>query len=409
LKWVDTANMGRLLVAFGLLAIMVTRSASADDAKPTDIETRLQQVEAELARLHATNDAAMDSDIARDTKEPAVRLYGFIDMGLEKVWQSAPAPTDNTSATFLLGNVNLYFDFRPTQEWSSLIEARLTNYPQGVIDTVSLDPANGPDSTVKWGAVVLERAYIEWHKLDYLSIRVGQFLTPYGIWNVDHGSPTLISIVRPEFITEEMWPTHQLGIEAFGQLHHFGGWLLQYHAYVSNGRTSGVVDTTNDKMFGGRLALSTLHPYKTTFGLSVMHGTFENQPDLTMPLVNNIEYGIAGDASIDLGSLRLRTELTTRRLRSVVVGIDWDQDAYVLAAYRIGATKFEPYVYLEVSHDPARDATLEPIASAGINLYVTPAIQLKAQYSHAAYLEPLDPALGTNSEDLLAAKIVMGM
>ena len=46
-------------------------------------------------------------------------------------------------------------------------------------------------------AIILERAYIQWSKLDWLGVRVGQFLTPYGIWNVDHGTPTLITMFRP--------------------------------------------------------------------------------------------------------------------------------------------------------------------------------------------------------------------
>ena len=60
------------------------------------------------------------------------------------------------------------------------------------------DPGNGPGSdTVSWGSIILERAYIQWSKLDWLGVRVGQFLTPYGIWNVDHGTPTLITMFRP--------------------------------------------------------------------------------------------------------------------------------------------------------------------------------------------------------------------
>jgi uncharacterized small protein (DUF1192 family) len=403
--------MGRLAIAFGLV-VALAHSAGADEVKPiSDVEARLAALEAELARIRASSDAAMDSDISLETKEPLFRLYGFIDMGLQKLWSSDPAETTPTTTTFVLGNINLYFDFRPAQDWKSLIEVRLTNYPQGTIDTTVHDPANGAgDDSVKWSAIILERAYMEWHKLDYLNIRVGQFLTPYGIWNVDHGTPTLISLHRPEFITEELWPTYQLGIEALGRLDHFGAWMLQYNAYISNGRTNGVLDLTNDKTLGGRLALSTSRPHSMTFGLSAMHGTFVDATTPTMPIAKD-EYGVAADASIDLGAARLRSELTTRRLRANPGTLAWQEDFYMLAAYRLPTTKLEPYVYFEGVHDPVAQQDLEAIASAGLNLYFTPAIQLKLQYSHTEHLKlhDVDSTSPHIVEDLLDVKLVMGL
>ena len=150
--------MSRLLIAFALLGGVFARSVHADDAKPSDVEARLAEVEAELARIRASSESQMESDIASDTKEPVFRLYGFIDMGLQKLWSTNPVEAAPVSTTFVLGNVNLYFDFHPAQDWSSLIEVRLTNYPQGAVDTTAPDPANGVDSTVRWGAIILERA-----------------------------------------------------------------------------------------------------------------------------------------------------------------------------------------------------------------------------------------------------------
>ncbi len=366
-------------------------------------------------------------------KEPTFKLYGFIDMGLQKLWTNDPA-AGSTASTFVLGNINLYFDFHPADDWRSLVEVRFTNYP-GDATSVAFDPANGTgDDLVRWSGIVLERAYIEWKKHEQFGVRVGEFLAPYGIWNVDHGTPTLIALQRPEFVTKELWPSHLLGIEAFGKFADVlpGDWQLEYHAYVSNGRTAGVVDPTDDKTVGGHVIVSSTGPHRMAFGVSFMDGTFSDDgggfdasSGMAIP-VHKVAYredGIALDASIDLGALRLRSELITRRLGYVtgeraltaVPGVytadSLEGDAYLLAAYRIPGTRFEPYLYGEGYRVPTLQGDLQSTASVGVNLYFTPAIQLKVQYSHSRWYDTNGDSVVRESavEDFLAAKLVMGI
>ena len=348
----------------------------------------------------------------------------------------------------MLGNANLYFDFHPENDWSSLLEVRLTNYPSGTetigisslgipyqrTSTTALDPGNGiGDDTVRWGAIVLERAYIEWHKHEQLSVRIGEFLTPYGIWNVDHGTPTLISMLRPDFVSNELWPAHQLGIEVFGTLDDVlpGRWQLEYHAYVSNGRTPGVVDLTNDKMIGGRVVVSTTRPRPMAFGASFVSGDYADRQHDWDPATEVVsrpevvaynETGIAVDGSIDLGPLRLRSELTTRRLdydngkrdRTSFPGVyqadALEGDLYALGAYQIPHTRFEPYLYTEALRVPTTDGDLKVAASAGLNIYFTSAVQLKMQYAHVRWFDTdaLKIDRRQDTESFLAAKLVMG-
>lgn len=405
----------------------------------------LDDARREIAGLQAASEATSGADTT-DASQPSFRLYGFIDMGFQKLWTADDPVVPTLNSTFVLGNINLYFDFHPAEDWSSLVEVRLTNYPNGTesagvplagvdyqrVSTSVADPGNGEGyDLVNWGGIVLERAYVQWQH-DSVGFRVGQFLTPYGIWNVDHGTPTLISLFRPQFVSQQMWPSHQLGAEVFGRSDHVlpGRWGLEYHAYVSNGRTPGVVDLTEDKMIGGRLVASTTWPRPMAFGFSAMHGNYSEQQHnidlmtdsiLRPEIIAYTESGVAADASIDVGALRLRGELTLRRVDyktgkrarafAGAGGFEADSlrtDVYGLAAYRIPGTRFEPYLYLEAYRTPTPIGDLMAVGSVGLNVYFTPVVQLKLQYSHTRWIFTEDLSIESDIHDFVAAKFVMG-
>jgi hypothetical protein len=374
---------------------------------------------------------------------PVFDLHGFIDMGAQRVMTNDDTNFESTSSTFVLGNINIYFAFNPSEHWSSLTEVRFTTAPDGQpiggntttpsrINTQFTDPANGiGDDQSRWGALVLERSYIQYQG-QKMGVRVGEFLTPFGIWNVDHGSPTIVPIVRPESMTQEMFPKHQLGVELFGTRTDtlVKDWDLEYHAYISNGRTPGQVDPTEDKMIGGRAVLSTLGAHHMAFGVSAMYGNYTDQQsavDATGQAVevDHVKYreiGLSADASMDFGALRLRTEITSRNIHyesgkhdTTIDGLpapnEWQADFYLLAAYRVPKTRFEPYLYTETyrAHDIVGD--LQIMGSAGLNVYFTPAIQLKFQALYSRFFDTNDFALrsGQEYEMFVGSRLVMGL
>src|SRR6185436_18919189 len=110
--------------------------------------------------------------------------------------------------SFAVGHLNAYAGSELGDNWRWLSEVRFMYLPHGSV--ASADAYAGVARTntsvtdyteqfrpVRWGGISIERAWLERTFHPLLSIRLGHFLTPYGIWNVDHGAPVIIPVTRP--------------------------------------------------------------------------------------------------------------------------------------------------------------------------------------------------------------------
>ena len=391
-----------------------------------------QRLDAQALELEAQK-ATIDSSLpdVPQAHESIVRFYGFADMGLQKLSMDNDnllrtiAPT--TATTFVMGNINLYVDAQPSPDWQFFTEIRFTNLPNGAdsVGTVgqpySLTSTRVLDATsssggltqVKYGSIVIERAYVAWQRYRTFNVRVGAILTPFGIWNVDHGSPTLISLMLPQFEAAEMFPTHQVGIELRGS-QRWSFTELGYHLYVTNGRTPGEVSLSEDnKLIGGRIFATWTRPVRLTIGASGFLAR-ERQGERIVtsvePLTIKDKIDVAYDEraggvdlSLDWQRLRLRSEFTARHVnyepykRALVWGepglydpdhTDWDY--YVLGAYRLPWWGLEPYAYFEIYdfRTPVSDGFLT--SSVGLNIHFTAAAQLKFQFADSRAFRNVD-------------------
>jgi hypothetical protein len=403
---------------------------------------------AELDRLAQASDAELLGGVELDPEryEERVRFYGFMDMGLQKMWLGASAVAnpvmESTASTFVLGNVNLYMDAHPLERWRALVEVRLTTYPHGQFTlgapgqpfertSTRISDANsssGGWAQLNWGSIALERAQIEWSGTDWLNVRIGYWLTPYGIWNVDHGSPTLIALNEPQFVIFEAFPTRQVGVDVNGVLH-ATPWDLEYHLYVSNGRTPGQLDLSDDKMIGTRLVARTSAPFPLALGASGFYGRLsDKEVNLTAlaPLtvarnevVAGSELGLSGDVSADVGPLRFRSELVLTETRfdtgkhpqtfGLVQPSKRSWSAYGLLAYQAPWAGLEPYAYLEYNRDVLPFSQVVMMMSLGLNVHFTAATQLKIQYSRDEFfdVDELGRDFADMDIDFLASRLVV--
>jgi hypothetical protein len=309
----------------------------------------------------------LDPEASFDDK---LNLYGFADVGhMALHWSRDLGFTPQNSRSFFVGNLNLYVAKNITQRARALAEVRFTFLPNGhrnadgtYISTTADDVTNATRPT-QWGGIMIERAHVEYDLTEHLTIRAGRWLTPYGIWNTDHGSPTIIAISRPFIIGEEFLPEHQTGLQLFGS-HHQGDFKVTYHATASNGRggTEAVDDRDNAIALGGSVQVET--PWGLKAGASYYRGRYTALPESTaMPAETYREAAYAADAQLVLGGLHLQAELIMRDRHydpgeRMASGVGFAPDSrligtYVLAGYRFNRLwNVMPFAYVEF-YDPA--------------------------------------------------------
>lgn len=395
-------------------------NTAASETELTALKQRIDDLEAQQAEAASS----------AEEYDQRFKIYGFVDFGLKKSFPAEDpffAALIERKLTFVLGNINLYFDAQPTPGWRALVETRLTTYPHGtetidasgrfnrtstdVLDTTSPSGRNH----VIWGGIILERAQIEHTITDLFNLRVGYFLTPYGIWNVDHGTPTLISLVLPASQVEQAIPGRQLGVQAFGSTT-FGDTELGYAAYVTNGRAPYLEDPTDGKAGGARgYATFSGRHHTLKLGLSGYVGDSLEQSKVLTVSANGPalsvsdkyhykEWAVGGDLSLDWQQLRVRTEGLVHRVdhdngpHEPVAFAEpgtthpnrYEYYWYSIFAYRFGA--FEPYTYTELKYLSPRDGNFDftYLPGLGLNIYFSPYAQLKTQYVAAKFYRVAD-------------------
>ncbi|WP_437578396.1 hypothetical protein [Sorangium sp. So ce887] len=411
------------------IAAPATGAAAAAPAATGEasLAARLDAAEKRSAALEkrlATLEDAQVSPEDDDNRE-LLRLYGFIDVGVQRTWVpensglAAVLPQAN-ALNFVVGNMNLYLDAQPSDHFRFLGElrfttspggapvpvtgplppdlaARTTTQPYGTFDSTGI--AMGSPTTYG-GLVSIERAHVDWTRFNLFKVRVGQFFTPIGIYNVDHGSPVLITAAVPYFITSRLFPTRQTGVMVYGNTF-TGPWELGYNAYVSNGRTENAPFAFDDNRgFGGRLHASYEDPGKLTLKLGASFIASRSRDWVSdtklgefAPTIHSTwalrEYVGAGDVSLDVGKTRLRAEAAVIRAvfeegkRQGGFGFfapnAWKTSAYAVAAHRLDFLNMEPFVIGATVHAPFSGHDTMFQVGGGLNFYITPDVTLRTQ------------------------------
>lgn len=438
-----------------------------DTLEQRDAESRkkVEELEEQLTEVKEEQETAqLDAMGAGEdfSNEKKLEVYGFFDTTFVKNFLEKDSPYTlyvPKNSSFFMSSVNLYFKSQMTPTLSALVETRLLFLPHGWEESyptvVVMNNADGTQTTMltegeyqrtdtgvrdqasmswhRYGGIGIERAHLTYKPFDWLGFKVGRYLTPYGIWNIDHGTPVLIPIRTPYLQTRESVPLAQMGAQIFGRFYPGPDLFFDYAVTLSNGR--GPIDTIMDldenKGLGLRLKLSYegknftiaagAYGYWGDYTDSEKHLYVQVNPSLEidasadLPVQSRImttesyrEMALASDLLIEFFGVRLQGEYIRRRvdydnvtpLESIDVlfsGGNLTETLYTasfignsfygLIAYTlpldkwISPVKITPFFMYEnvEDNDTLNRSALQAI-SGGLNIKPSPFVALKVEY-----------------------------
>lgn len=377
-------------------------------------------------------------------------FYGFSDFTITRYY-----PKDNSlsritdgldgKTSFDLSHVNLYGCFKPNNKIRFLTELSFQDKPvyyQNITGENIIVPQMGFDSTVtvaeitpknkvqkgiaiyEWGSLSVERALMSVNFNRYLNLSFGKFVTPAGIWNVDHGSPVIVTVIQPaQYSYTEIFPKSQLGIMEEGKLF-LGDADLAYSLYLSSGRDAGSFNEFTDLSAGGQLRLNFPVLDEATIGLSGYTGKVKKEiSHLTMirtytspttysthnkfvytDVVNYRENVVGGDVRFSKWKTAVQAEVNYQHIKDY---LNKNNECNTIGTYVIGtydllkkdAVTLTPYVYFEYlklldpEQDPSRSLPMEGYKQfvTGLNMRLFTNYGVKLEYCYIS-LKSTDPA-----------------
>lgn len=361
-----------------------------------------------------------------------LQIYGFFDVMAHRLFIKEGTFFEgllNDTASFLINRLNVYMSKQLSESFSALIELRFTFSPLGNVtaygvpafdlpyerqDTTILDPYSG--SEYRLGGVMIERVYGTYRPHDAFGVRAGHFLTPFGIWNEDHGSPVLVTIRQPFVILSQPVPLAQTGLQVFGRFFPSSDTTFDYAVTLSNGR--GPMDTVYDLDDHKALGLKLKIGYQSgdlKLGLGA-YGYWGKYTDDSQQIVSfdpfritrtdtevYTESVIATDLLVKYGRFHWQSEFVAGAIRFderpardfAAPGLQADYNKYhlyTLFAYRLPLERWlsnfslRPYALLEYENRDDTNAVGEGLAvTFGLNAQPYPWLTLKGE-TFAFYL-----------------------
>lgn len=363
--------MKKLFVAC-LAAVLMSIGAGplhAEERKSADsIAERVSVIEAEREDL-------------LDRLNKLVEVSGYVD---GEFVMSDQAGKNNQ---FRLHHLSLFFKKQVTEQWRFFSEIEFEDAPfleasDGVLD-------GGSD-----GKLFVEVMTIEYLYNPRLNAAMGRFLTPAGIWSIEHYPPFAATQERPLHI-RNIFPQVTDGLQVNGAAN-LGDTVATYYLYAGNGEgNAGSGDNNEDKSMGARVKFKLPLLTKLELGLSGFSDT--NSSD-----TEKIAYG--ADISAQWRNIRFQGEYALGDYDSAA-GTDYQRSGYYgQFIYGLGNLDL---IYRYDWYEPSDEADddQKTVNTAAINYHFTPSVTGKVEHH---FISPEDPSSEDYTKTIFTIAIYLG-
>ncbi|MDQ6968974.1 MAG: hypothetical protein Q9M16_00505, partial [Mariprofundus sp.] len=249
---------------------------------------------------------------------------------------------------------------------------------------------------------VVKYAFADYTFRQWLRLRFGAFLTPFGVYNESLHSDYDSKLVERPFLSEEIIPAPwtQLGIQLHGDFIFTPAWQMNYAVYTGNGIEAlqdkkGVIESSrlrdmthqlvsrfnSNRAIGGRFGLlgnDGLHHFE--MGVSAYHGAWNPLATLNLNILGS-------DLWYHDNGLDVRAEWAVVA-QDIAFGKQYDYSWYAQAAYRWEL--LEPVFRFDRLRNRFFDKKGPFIDdrhrySVGLNLYLGKFFILKTSYSETTF------------------------
>jgi len=245
------------------------------------------------------------------------------------------------------------------------------------------------------GNIYLAKAFLEYKYSDALLVRIGKFLSPFGIYNERHdATPTFLFTVLPKSVygTSEIgkgrsFAAYATGIQLLGNLF-ANDWEARYQVYLSNGRgpNDSEKDNNSNKGVGWRFVVSP--------PIGDLHIGTSFYTDLNGDADNARQTTLGFDVQYDLSAAHVEAEIIYPKLENVDTSgnptgdFTYPNGYYILGAYTLfnRLTPFVRYDFFDPDIDVINNG--EKIIVIGLNYAVSPRIYLKAAVHFHRFQDP---------------------
>ncbi len=339
------------------------------DSSSTNVEDD-ESIESANKRLQTIEDSLLDVQEIIGSRA-VVNAFDSIKLDIGGFLHSAYTyidAEDDSAGSFNRQNFELLISAELNKQWSAFYAGgflRESDDPflTGSTTQPTFNSRNKNPLIIGW---------VNFSKSDAFNVRIGRFITPHGITNIEHFPATLLDPEQPQFLRpfsgDTLFPNFSTGVQLHGSSYLGAEKKLQYYIYVSN-----YAGNPENNRTGGMLEYEVTED--VTFGVNYSQGE----------RTSGISYQLSGaHAYIEVGDLMWKTEYYTS---SEDTPEDTDRSGgYTQPSFDLSLEWTLFYRY-DVLDNGVRETQENVI---GLNYVPYPNVRLRVNYTQKVFKEYLD-------------------